>query len=203
MLTHEHPHNVGPIGVIGSASANVLAGDADVIVAIGTRLQDFTTGSWSVFSPEARFVALNARRFDATKHQAFPIVGDARESIVELGGALGAWRADEGWMLRGQAEYAHWNDMVAAATRPTNTNVPSYAQVVGVANKVAGERDLALTAAGGFPGELCKNWQVKTPGTFDCEFGFSCMGYEIAGAWGAKMADESRERIAFIGTART
>jgi 3D-(3,5/4)-trihydroxycyclohexane-1,2-dione acylhydrolase (decyclizing) len=89
--------------------------------------------------------------------------------------------------------------MVAAATRPTNTNVPSYAQVVGVANKVAADTDLALTAAGGFPGELCKNWRVKSPGTFDCEFGFSCMGYEIAGAWGARMADESRDVLCFIG----
>jgi 3D-(3,5/4)-trihydroxycyclohexane-1,2-dione acylhydrolase (decyclizing) len=102
-------------------------------------------------------------------------------------------------MKRAEAEYAHWNEMVAGATRPTNTNVPSYAQVIGVANKVAAETDLALTAAGGFPGELCKNWRVKSPGTFDCEFGFSCMGYEIAGAWGARMADESRDVLCFIG----
>ena len=198
-FVHEHPLNVGPIGVIGAASANVLAGEADVIVAVGTRLQDFTTGSWSVFSPAARFISVNAARFDATKHRALSVVADAREAIAELGAALGDWKADEAWMLRAQAEYAHWNDMVAAATKPTNTDVPSYAQVVGAVNRVAGEKDLALTAAGGFPGELCKNWQVKSPGTFDCEFGFSCMGYEIAGAWGAKMADESRDVIAFIG----
>jgi 3D-(3,5/4)-trihydroxycyclohexane-1,2-dione acylhydrolase (decyclizing) len=89
--------------------------------------------------------------------------------------------------------------MVAKATKPTNTNVPSYAQVVGAVNRVADATDLALTAAGGFPGELCKNWRVKTPGTFDCEFGFSCMGYEISGAWGAKMADEERDVLCFIG----
>ena len=198
-LVHDDAHNVGPIGVIGAASANVLAGEADVVVAVGTRLQDFTTGSWSVFSPEARIVAVNAARFDATKHSALSVVSDAREGIVELSAALGAWKADEAWMLRAQAEYAHWNDMVAAATKPTNTNVPSYAQVVGAVNRVADATDLALTAAGGFPGELCKNWQVKTPGTFDCEFGFSCMGYEIAGAWGARMADESRDVIVFTG----
>ena len=102
-------------------------------------------------------------------------------------------------MRRGEDEYAHWNDMVAAATKPTNTTVPSYAQVVGAVNQAAADTDLALTAAGGFPGELCKNWRVKRPGTFDCEFGFSCMGYEIAGAWGAKMADESRDVLCFIG----
>jgi 3D-(3,5/4)-trihydroxycyclohexane-1,2-dione acylhydrolase (decyclizing) len=198
-LVHEHPNNVGPIGVIGAASANVLAGEADVVIAIGTRLQDFTTGSWSVFSPDARFIALNAGRFDATKHRALAIVADARETIGELGAALGGWKADEAWTLRAQAEYAHWNDMVAAATKPTNTNVPSYAQVIGVANKVADETDLALTAAGGFPGELCKNWRAKAAGTFDCEFGFSCMGYEISGAWGARMADESRDVLCFIG----
>ena len=198
-MVHDHPQNVGPIGVIGSASANVLAGEADVIVAVGTRLQDFTTGSWTVFSQDARFVSINAARFDATKHGAQSVVADAREGIVELGTALGSWRADANWMERARAEYSHWNEMVAVATRPTNTNVPTYAQVVGVANAMAGERDLALTAAGGFPGELCKNWRVKSPGTFDCEFGYSCMGYEIAGAWGAKMADESRDVLCFIG----
>ena len=198
-LVHDHPYNIGPIGVIGSASANVLAGEADVVVAVGTRLQDFTTGSWSVFSPEARFVSVNAGRFDATKHRALSVVADARESVAELSAALGSWSADQGWMQRARDEYAHWNEMVEAATKPTNTNVPSYAQVVGVVNRVAEPSDLGLTAAGGFPGELCKNWQVKQPGTFDCEFGFSCMGYEISGAWGAKMADESRDVIAFIG----
>jgi 3D-(3,5/4)-trihydroxycyclohexane-1,2-dione acylhydrolase (decyclizing) len=199
VMVHDDPQNVGPIGVIGAASANVLAGEADVVIAIGTRLQDFTTGSWSVFAPEARFISVNAGRFDATKHRALSVVGDAREAIGELGATLGEWKSDEAWMLRAQAEYAHWNDMLTAATKPTNTNVPSYAQVVGAVNRVADATDLALTAAGGFPGELCKNWRVKTPGTFDCEFGFSCMGYEIAGAWGAKMADESRDVIAFIG----
>jgi 3D-(3,5/4)-trihydroxycyclohexane-1,2-dione acylhydrolase (decyclizing) len=198
-LGHGDPQNVGPIGVIGSASANILAGEADVVLAIGTRLQDFTTGSWSAFSPEARFVSINAARFDATKHRAFSVVADAHEAIVELGLELDTWRAEKSWMQRARDEYAHWNDMVAAATRPTNTNVPSYAQVVGAVNRMADDSDLALTAAGGFPGELCKNWQVKSPNTFDCEFGFSCMGYEISGAWGAKMADESRDVLCFIG----
>ena len=198
-LTHEHPNNVGPLGVIGASSANALAGDADVVLAIGTRLQDFTTGSWSVFAPAAKIIAINAGRFDATKHRALSVVGDAREAIVELDAALGDWKTEPNWMRRAAKEYAGWNTMVDKAIRPTNTNVPSYAQVVGVANKVADDGDLALTAAGGFPGELCKNWRVKNPGTFDCEFGFSCMGYEIAGAWGAKMADEDRDVMCFIG----
>ncbi len=198
-LTHDHPNNVGAIGVIGAASANALAGEADVVIAVGTRLQDFTTGSWTVFSPEARIISLNAGRFDATKHRALSVLGDAREGLGELGAALGDWKAGASWMRQAKKEYAGWNDMVAKATKPTNTDVPTYAQVVGVANRVAGETDLALTASGGFPGELCKNWQVKSPGTFDCEFGFSTMGYEIAGGWGAKMADPEREVIVFVG----
>ena len=133
-LVHEHPHNVGPIGVIGSASANVLAGEADVVVAIGTRLQDFTTGSWSVFSPDARFVSINAGRFDATKHRALSVVADAREAIVELGAALGDWkrRRRAGCSARARRICALERRWWTAATKPTNTNVPSYAQVVGV-----------------------------------------------------------------------
>ena len=198
-LVHDDPVNAGPIGVIGSASANALAADADVVLAIGTRLQDFTTGSWSAFSPEARFVAVNAARFDAVKHRAAPVVGDAREGIAELAAALADWTADPGWTARAGREYAEWNRTVEAATRPGNAPVPSYAQVVGAVNRAAGERDLVLTAAGGLPGELMKNWKVKSPGTFDLEFGFSCMGYEIAGGWGAAMADPDRAVYALVG----
>ena len=105
-LVHEHPNNVGPIGVIGAASANALAGEADVVVAIGTRLQDFTTGSWSVFSPDAQIIAINAGRFDATKHRALSVVGDAREAIAELGAALGDWKAEPKLDARAAKEYA-------------------------------------------------------------------------------------------------
>ena len=191
-LVHDNPVNVGPLGVIGSASANALAADADVVLAVGTRLQDFTTGSWSAFSPAARFVAVNAARFDAVKHRAAPVVGDAREGIAELDAALGDWSAEPAWTERAGREYAEWNRTVDAATRPSNAPTPSYAQVIGAVNRAAGERDLVLTAAGGLPGELMKTWRVKSPGTFDLEFGYSCMGYEIAGGWGAAMADPTR-----------
>ena len=199
VLVHDDPVNVGPVGVIGSASANALAADADIVLAIGTRLQDFTTGSWSAFSPEARFVAVNAARFDAVKHRAVPVVGDAREGVAELDAALGDWSADPEWTARAGREYAEWNRAVDAATRPGNAPVPSYAQVVGAVNRAAGERDLVLTAAGGLPGELMKNWKVKSPGTFDLEFGYSCMGYEIAGGWGAAMADPERAVYVLVG----
>lgn len=199
-LLHDHPLNVGPIGVIGSASANALAGEADVVLAVGTRLQDFTTGSWSVFqNPEFRLIGLNAARFDAHKHRAQPLVSDALTGITELDRALGEWRAPDSWVARGRKEYAAWNALIDGRVGPTNQEVPTYAHAVGAVNRKAGPRDLALTAAGGLPGELTKAWRAKGVGTFDCEFGYSCMGYEIAGAWGAKMADPSREVFALIG----
>jgi len=199
-LPHDHPNNAGPLGVIGSSSANALAAEADVVLAVGTRLQDFTTGSWSVFeNPDMKLIALNAARFDALKHRALPVVGDALAGLSELGSLLGDWRAADDWSAKADRVMAEWNAIVDQHCAPTNQEIPSYAQVVGAINRVAGPTDLALTAAGGLPGELCKNWKAKTVGTFDCEFGFSCMGYEIAGGWGAKMADPDRDVIVFTG----
>ncbi|MER9024695.1 3D-(3,5/4)-trihydroxycyclohexane-1,2-dione acylhydrolase (decyclizing) [Mesorhizobium sp. M0815] len=198
-VTHDHPAHVGPIGIVGSTSANALAGEADVILAVGTRLMDFTTGSWSAFSPDAKFVSINAARWDATKHRALPVVGDALETINEVGAALGDWKADSRWTEKGKVEFAKWNIALDGFQKPTNDPVPTYAQVVGVVNAKAGERDLLITAAGGLPGEVMKNWRVKEPNTFDCEFGFSCMGYEIAAGWGAAMADPTRTPIVMIG----
>ena len=205
-LLHEHPQNAGPLGVIGSSSANALAAEADVVLAVGTRLQDFTTGSWSVFGNrrEFRLVTLNAARFDAGKHRAVAVVADAREGLSELSEALGEWRAPEAWGAEGRRLYAQWNQTVdecSSATPPQQKKgePPSYAQVVGAVNRGCEAGDLALTAAGGFPGELCKNWRARAVGDFDCEFGFSCMGYEIAGGLGAKMADPEREVFVLVG----
>jgi 3D-(3,5/4)-trihydroxycyclohexane-1,2-dione acylhydrolase (decyclizing) len=199
-LVHEHPMNAGPLGVIGSSSANALAAQADVVLAVGTRLQDFTTGSWTVFAnPDLKLIALNAARFDATKHRAHALVCDALEGITELDAALSEYRAPAAWVEQARKLYATWNATVEEATAATATALPSYAQVVGAVNRVAGPRDRVLTAAGGLPGELTKNWKVKLPGTFDCEFGYSCMGYEIAGGWGAKMATPDAEVFVLTG----
>ncbi|HZP92000.1 MAG TPA: 3D-(3,5/4)-trihydroxycyclohexane-1,2-dione acylhydrolase (decyclizing) [Burkholderiales bacterium] len=200
VLVHEHPMNAGPIGVIGASSANALAGEADVVVAIGTRLQDFTTGSWTVFgNPDFRLVAVNTARFDAVKHLALPVVGDARESVGELDAVLGDYQAPQPWAEHARKLYAGWNATVDALTAPPKSGLPSYAQVVAAVNRKAGARDRVVTAAGGLPGELTKNWRVKSPATFDCEFGYSCMGYEIAGGWGAKMATPDADVIVLVG----
>ena len=198
-VTHYHPAHVGPIGVIGSSSANEMAAQADVILAIGTRLQDFTTGSWTAFSPDAQFISINAARWDATKHRALSVVGDALETVGELDAGLGDWRAGKSWTEKGGALFAEWNKLLDDHQKPTNAPVPTYAQIVGVVNRMAGDRDLLITAAGGLPGEVAKGWRVKTPNSFDCEFGFSCMGYEIAAGWGAAMADDTRTPIVMVG----
>jgi 3D-(3,5/4)-trihydroxycyclohexane-1,2-dione acylhydrolase (decyclizing) len=198
-LTHDHPAHIGPIGIVGSTSANALAAEADVILAIGTRLMDFTTGSWTCFSPDAKFISINAARFDATKHQALAVIGDARETLTELAASLKGWKSDANWTDRGKSEFAKWNAALDSYQKPTNEPVPTYAQVVGMVNSHAGERDYLIAAAGGLPGEVMKNWRVKAPNSFDCEFGFSCMGYEISAGWGAAMADPTRVPIVMVG----
>ncbi|MGH2735129.1 MAG: 3D-(3,5/4)-trihydroxycyclohexane-1,2-dione acylhydrolase (decyclizing) [Actinomycetota bacterium] len=200
-LVWDHPCFAGPIGVTGSTSANSLAGDADVVLAVGTRLQDFTTGSWSVFrDADLRIVSLNVGRYDAVKHAALPVVADARRGLQELSASLGAWRAGDEWMLRSRREYASWNDYLdRAAAPPEGARAPSYAAVIRKINELAELDDYALSAAGGFPGELNKHWRSRAVGTFDCEYGFSCMGYEIGGAWGAAMARPDATVLSFCG----
>ncbi|MGL4308978.1 MAG: thiamine pyrophosphate-dependent enzyme, partial [Paracoccaceae bacterium] len=187
-LTHYHPVHAGPIGIVGSTSANTLAAEADVILAIGTRLQDFTTGSWTAFSQTARFISINAARFDAVKHRALAVVGDALETVRELDAALGQWKAPADHLPRAKALFKEWDELLDTYQLPTNTPVPTYAQVVNTVNLAAGEKDTLIAAAGGIPGEVAKGWRVKAPNSFDLEFGFSCMGYEIAAGWGCAMA---------------
>ena len=198
-LVHSHSMHIGPIGVTGSSSANIMAAEADVVLSVGTRLQDFTTGSWTVFSHDADFIGVNTARWDASKHRALAVVGDALETIKELGQALGNWRASPKWVEKGRSEFASWNDILDQHQSRKAGSTISYAQVIGLVNQTVGDRDLLITAAGGLPGEVVKGWRVKTPGTFDCEYGYSCMGYEIAGGWGAAMADKTRTPIVLVG----
>lgn len=198
-LLAEHPQYVGPVGVTGADAANAVVAQADVVIAVGTRLQDFTTGSWTLFASDARIVALNTSRPDATKHFSIPVVGDARESLDALSGLLDGWIASEEWGARGDDARDALLRLVAERTRDGAESVLSYAQVVGAVHQEATADDYVLTAAGGLPGELNVNWLSKGVGTFDCEYGFSCMGYEIAGAWGAAMARTRGEVFALVG----
>jgi 3D-(3,5/4)-trihydroxycyclohexane-1,2-dione acylhydrolase (decyclizing) len=199
-LTADHPSLVGPIGVTGCDQANRLAAEADLVLAVGTRLQDFTTGSWTVFADEGLvLVGLNAARFDASKHRALPLVCDAREGLDALGAALGRWRAEAEWTGRARDEAESFRAFVTENTAVADDGPATYAQVIGAVNRLAHDDDYPLTAAGGFPGELNVNWLSKSVGAFDCEYGYSCMGYEIAGAWGARMARPDGEVIAFVG----
>lgn len=187
LVPHDHPLHAGPLGVTGSSSANVVARAADVVLAVGTRLQDFTTASWTVFAPDVRVVAVNAARFDAVKHGAHAIVGDTLETVTELDEALGEWRADDEWIAFAADERASWDGYVDRL-RGAN-GMLTYAQVVGVVNDRSGPDDYVLTSSGGLPGELIGGWRATGGApTMDVEYGFSCMGYELAGAWGAAMA---------------
>lgn len=186
-----HPLNVGPIGVTGSNSANALAEKADLILAVGTRLQDFTTGSWTAFAKDAQIVSINAARHDAGKHMSLPVVGDAKLSLRALTGALD-YRAPADWVAFAQEERRKWDAYVAGNVSYGN-RPNSYAQAIGVVNALCDPRDRIVAAAGGLPAEVTANWRTLDIGTVDVEFGFSCMGYEIAGAWGARIAQAERE----------
>lgn len=199
-LSHDHPANLGAIGVTGAAAANALAEDADVVLAVGTRLQDFTTGSWALFkNPNRRIIGLNVQTFDASKHNAMPLVSDAKVGMEELGRALQGWKAPDGWTTRARDEKTRWFVESARYTDPTNAELPSDAQVVGAVQRNASPSDVVVCAAGGLPGELHKHWKASTALGYHMEYGYSCMGYEIAGGLGVKMADPDREVIVMVG----
>ncbi|MCK8462918.1 3D-(3,5/4)-trihydroxycyclohexane-1,2-dione acylhydrolase (decyclizing) [Aliiroseovarius sp. S1339] len=187
-----HPLNIGPVGVTGSNSANEIAEQADVIVAVGTRLQDFTTGSWTAFAKDARFISVNAARHDAAKHLSLPVVGDAKLALTALGARAKGYAAPTDWTAKAQALRAEWDAEVARNVAHGN-RPNSYAQAIGVVNELCTPRDRIVTASGGLPAEVTANWRTLDIGTVDVEFGYSCMGYEIAGGWGARIAQAQRE----------
>jgi len=199
-LPHDHQANLGSVGVTGTGAANALAEEADVVIAVGTRLQDFTTGSWALFkNPNRRIVGLNVQAFDATKHNALPLVSDARVGLEELSRALGTWKAPEAWLQKGREEKTRWFETAARFTDPTNAELPSDAQVIGAVQRRSSPTDVVVCAAGGLPGELHKHWKASTALGYHMEYGYSCMGYEIAGGLGVKMADPKREVIIMVG----
>ncbi len=199
-LPWDHPCQVGAIGVTGASAANALAAESDLVLAVGTRLSDFTTASRSLFANSAwRMIQLNVQPFDAVKHGALPLVADAQRGLGALETRLGEWQAPHAWTEKARTLATTWNEAVARATRATNAPLPSDAHVLGAANRAAGPRDVMVCAAGGLPGELHKLWRAGRPGAYHLEYGYSCMGYEIAGGLGVKIADPSREVFVLVG----
>jgi 3D-(3,5/4)-trihydroxycyclohexane-1,2-dione acylhydrolase (decyclizing) len=206
-LVSEHPLSLGAIGATGTAAANRLARDADVVVGIGTRWSDFTTASKSAFQdPGVRFINVNVAGFDAAKMSGLPVAGDARETLTELGAALSGWRAPEQWERLAGEQSAAWANEVArlvsaADESAADGGLPSQAQVIGAINDAAGETGVVVCAAGSAPGDLHKLWHARDPAGkgYHVEYGYSCMGYEIPGGIGVKLAAPDREVFVLIG----
>ena len=203
-LPDSHPLNMGSVGVTGTSAANTLAEEADLVLAVGTRLQDFTTGSWALFKNDGlKIVGLNVQSFDAAKHESLPLVCDAATGLAELSADLGAYHADSAWGEKAVSLKTEWQVAADAALAATNVALPSDAQVIGAvmrarASDTTGDTTL-VCAAGGLPGELHKLWRADKPGSYHMEYGFSTMGYEIAGGLGVKLAKPSSDVIVMVG----
>ena len=199
-LPHDHPLNMGSVGVTGSSASNLLAEQADLVLAVGSRLQDFTTGSWALFKAEGmRIVGLNTQAFDAGKHRALPLVADARTGLEHLEQHLGDWKCPESWVATAKTAKADWLKAAKAVTDPTNAELPSDAQVIGAVHRARGSNVTLVCASGGLPGELHKLWPAGAPGSYHMEYGYSTMGYEIAGGLGVKLAKPRADVIVMLG----
>ena len=196
----EHPLHLGAIGVTGTTAANARAEEADVVLGVGTRFADFTTGSWALFgNPGRRFIALNVQPFDAAKHRALQLVSDARLGLEALDAALGDWTAPASWREAAARGKEEWRRVAETYRAATNAPAPSDAQVLGALQRAGAPSDVVVCAAGGLPGELHKLWEAGAPLGYHVEYGYSCMGYEIAGGIGVKLAQPQREVIVVVG----
>jgi 3D-(3,5/4)-trihydroxycyclohexane-1,2-dione acylhydrolase (decyclizing) len=197
-LPHDHPLNMGSVGVTGSSASNLLAEQADLVLAVGSRLQDFTTGSWALFKADGvRIVGLNAQVFDAGKHRALPLVADAKAGLEAIEAKLGDWKTADSWVATAKAAKTDWLAAAKAVTDPTNA-LPSDAQVIGAVSRSMPGATL-VCASGGLPGELHKLWPAGAPGSYHLDYGFSTMGYEIAGALGVKLAKPVHDVVVMLG----
>jgi len=198
-LPHDHPLNMGSVGVTGSSASNLLAEQADLVLAVGSRLQDFTTGSWALFKADnVRIIGLNTQVFDAYKHRAMPLIADAKVGLDLLDGKLGPWHASDAWQATAKAAKSRWLVSAKAVTDPTNA-LPSDAQVIGAVHRARGSGATLVCASGGLPGELHKLWPAGAPGSYHMEYGYSTMGYEIAGGLGVKLAKPHDDVIVMLG----
>ncbi|AJQ97378.1 3D-(3,5/4)-trihydroxycyclohexane-1,2-dione acylhydrolase (decyclizing) [Gynuella sunshinyii] len=198
-LPWDHKDNMGSMGVTGAASTNTLAAEADLIIAVGTRLGDFTSGSRALINPDAKLLCLNVASFDAIKHKGQSLVGDAKTILPQLQKGLEGWQPDGLWIEKAAQLKADWDKSVDTATTDRGTNLPTDAECVGAVNRAAGEKDIVVCAAGGLPGELQKLWRTRYDKGYHMEYGYSCMGYEIAGGVGTKMARPESEIFVMVG----
>jgi 3D-(3,5/4)-trihydroxycyclohexane-1,2-dione acylhydrolase (decyclizing) len=204
-LRYDHPQSVGAIGSTGTTAANALAREADVVIGIGTRYQDFTTASRTAFTdPGVRFVNVNVASMDAAKHAGITVQADAREALTALTAELAGWSVEESYRARTAELAAAWEATVQAAYHPPVPGAGdggrlSQNEVIGLVNEVSGPRDVVVCAAGSMPGDLHKMWRTRDPKGYHVEYGYSCMGYEIPGGIGIRMASPDREVFVMIG----
>jgi 3D-(3,5/4)-trihydroxycyclohexane-1,2-dione acylhydrolase (decyclizing) len=199
-LAWDHPQSMGAIGATGTLASNRLANAADLVIGIGTRYSDFTSASMTAFqNPHVRFVNINTAEFDAYKVGAIPVVADARVALDQLTAALGGYKVAKEYAAETTALKIAWEAEVDRLFHLNNPGKPAQSEVIGAIWEASGERDVLLSAAGSHPGDLHKLWRTRTPNGYHMEYGYSCMGYEIPAAIGAKMADPSREVYVFLG----
>jgi 3D-(3,5/4)-trihydroxycyclohexane-1,2-dione acylhydrolase (decyclizing) len=199
-LPYDHPQQLGAVGVTGTPGANILAREADLILGIGTRYSDFTSASKTAFqNPDVRFISVNVAGFDAYKHAALPLTGDARVTIEELHHTVGNYQVEESYRGRMNEFRARWEIEVDRIYGLRQAPPITQGEVIGVVNNLIEPSDIVVCAAGSLPGDLHKLWRTRQPGGYHIEYGYSCMGYEIAGGLGAKMADPTREVFVLIG----
>jgi 3D-(3,5/4)-trihydroxycyclohexane-1,2-dione acylhydrolase (decyclizing) len=199
-LPYDHPCSLGAVGATGTLAANRVAARADLVIGVGTRWTDFTTASKTAFqNPEVRFVNVNVADFDAAKHAGLRLVGDARVTLEALLGALAGYGVDAGYREQNARANEEWDGEVERLYTLRHAPLPSQAEVIGAVNTFAEPGDVVVCAAGSMPGDLHKLWRVRDPKGYHVEYGYSCMGYEIAGGVGVKMAAPEREVYVMVG----
>ncbi len=199
-LSYDDPHNLGATGATGTEGANAISTEADVVIGIGTRYSDFTTASKTAFQNEnVKFININITEFDAHKHNALALTGDAKVILEELAQRLGSYKVDDAYRKKVADFNKSWDEKVTVAYRAEKSDVPSQAEVIGAVNTFSDANDVVLCASGSAPGDLHKLWRTRNSKGFHLEYGYSCMGYEISGGLGAKMALPDREIYVILG----
>ena len=199
-LPYDHPQSVGAIGATGTTAANALAREADVVIGIGTRWSDFSTASRSAFAaPGVRFINVNVTSFDAAKISGLAVIGDARAAIDALTEGLTGWQVSSPYRARVSSLAREWDETVSAAYALGHSPLPAQSEVIGAVNEASGPRDVVVCAAGSMPGDLHKLWRTRDPKGYHVEYGYSCMGYEIAGGLGVRLAAPDRDVYVMVG----